>query len=1267
MTSTSSSSDPFSTLSPIQSTPCSVSVDYDYGSARKRPAASHSKAFEGVKLIGSSKKDEPPAKQSCPSSPSPPSQESVSSSIPSNPPPSSQAPPPIVFKIPSKQPNPSQPKPKLVLPKSSRKLFPPKIPNDITPKLTLPSQTSLPKQSSLPKAKLLPKKPKLSLPTLPRSSAAPLPKPPQLRMGTVTSSQVTSGDKDCLLGNKNSFYSFVGFKYVDGTILDIEKSICEMKLFLGVNERLVSLTIPDSSYYFDVEWFAGQYMYLIIESTKDWPWKDFVGDCFELTLPNNLYIITDPDVLVPVTLISSVMNQPYGCLRSSVLNGLLSGHNESFAMLFGQMSHEVFQWVVLNPQVVDDDVIDSVLGKYSLSLAACEESLSFVHDLMSKQLKSIRNLVDFIKNGGIIESKLGKKTGNSIKFDQDCSFIGAETRIWNPIFGIKGKVDVVISGSVEETQQEKVSSKVKCFPVEVKTSQRYLTNSDLVPKVNQSYLNQSLLYSLLVADFLGLNPMETSVILLHLGVKNPSQAFDLIEPRYQELSALLACRCMIASYLKPRIPLYHPFPFKLPPINGNCRTCYSKDACTTSRLALECVPIPDLEGLTSTVNQIRSATDGETVLFVNHFALSLNQTVSSLDSCFWKFSIQPQSSKLISARPLSRVFNFKDFTDSKWELVFTKPEEFDCPPGTCIWISVVKIGDFDFDWKRNGLAQSIGHVIRVSDDILIEGQFPLPLPIANQLCTMQFNDYFISNISKYFGFVEFRIDQASANDNNSFLISSLMRFLTVPVRQRALIVSLSRPEFSNDLTFQDFSQLIVENDTSVAEPYFDLFNSLADLNLSLSVLNNYQLSAVYRALTFLDYFLIFGMPGTGKSKTIAHICLVLMLFDRKCRILVTSNSHAAVNSVFSKLIDLVGTNENLKYRLIRFKFDDSQGLLEDKFSPFLVHRLCDPEQIKARLNNCSVIATTLAQCSRSSLLSSLEYDVVIVDEASQTDFPGVISAINLAKKFILVGDHLQLAPISSTSVTSGTSNISSYKSFDSLFCYLGANHPYAVVSLPLQYRMNKEITNLANFLIYSDQLRTNDSFIANSTLSLPNFKAFSQSNPFHWAVSALNPSVSVVFCNTDALASTEEVVNNSIKNETESAIASILVNSLLKSGCSTSNIAVITPYRAQIEALTHAISNATRFPININSVDAFQGSESEVVCFSFVRSNNEGEVGKLLPDWRRINVAITRAKRKLFFIGSVKFLCKSYLLKELINYCQEKNCVVDVGPLIHPS
>ena len=105
-------------------------------------------------------------------------------------------------------------------------------------------------------------------------------------------------------------------------------------------------------------------------------------------------------------------------------------------------------------------------------------------------------------------------------------------------------------------------------------------------------------------------------------------------------------------------------------------------------------------------------------------------------------------------------------------------------------------------------------------------------------------------------------------------------------------------------------------------------------------------------------------------------------------------------------------------------------------------------------------------------------------------------------------------------------------------------------------------------------------------------------------------------------------------------------------GLDRKDIGIITPYAAQVKLIKQLLIEK-ELKVEVNSVDGFQGREKEAIIISFVRSNDEGEIG-FLKDLRRLNVAITRPRRKLICVGNSKTLSSHETYRKFIEYIKEK-------------
>ena len=463
---------------------------------------------------------------------------------------------------------------------------------------------------------------------------------------------------------------------------------------------------------------------------------------------------------------------------------------------------------------------------------------------------------------------------------------------------------------------------------------------------------------------------------------------------------------------------------------------------------------------------------------------------------------------------------------------------------------------------------------------------------------------------------------------------------------------------------QPLRRLIIEN----VEPTFRSGpTALSVGNLAGQVhLNVDQKCAIEKVLSAKDYALVLGMPGTGKTTTIAHIIRALTAQGKS--VLLTSYTHTAVDNILLKIrkhnIGVFRLGAVAKVHPEVQEFADLGG------SPMKT-----AEELK-RAYGQQVVATTCLGINHP-IFNQRIFDYCIVDEASQITLPVCLGPIRMAKTFILVGDHYQLPPlVQNKEAQEGGLDIS-------LFKLLSDNQLLSVVYLEHQYRMCEEIMTLSNTLIYKGRLKCGTQAVGERSLTVSNIDALRQhhhspssllsaltprrvcSGPARgtcWLRDLLDPSLKACFVNTDPLwpASQEAETGSRITNPFEATLCQQLIESLTTTGVSQTDIGVITLYRSQLTLVKHNLRH--RSGVEMHTADKFQGRDKEVVVLSLVRSNETGTIGDLLKDWRRVNVALTRARTKLLVLGSKKTLECNELLKDLITLMDDRGWTYDLPP-----
>ncbi|EPQ56684.1 hypothetical protein GLOTRDRAFT_75510 [Gloeophyllum trabeum ATCC 11539] len=211
--------------------------------------------------------------------------------------------------------------------------------------------------------------------------------------------------------------------------------------------------------------------------------------------------------------------------------------------------------------------------------------------------------------------------------------------------------------------------------------------------------------------------------------------------------------------------------------------------------------------------------------------------------------------------------------------------------------------------------------------------------------------------------------------------------------------------------------------------------------------------------------------------------------------------------------------------------------------------------------------------------------------------------------------------------------------------------------------MNEDIMILSNKLIYGDRLRCGSETVAKRSLCLPNPKAVKAIHrpicyPVEtcWLHKLMAESCKAVFVDTDGVPACDSRVGDLVQNEVEARLVQQMAEALLVAGVSEEQIGIISLYRQQIKLLSHLL--LARKGIEILTADRSQGRDKECIIISMVRSNDSGQIGELVRDWRRMNVSFTRARSKLIIFGSRKTLQTAPLLSEFFDLMQKQGWIV---------
>ncbi|WP_254830220.1 AAA domain-containing protein [Haloglomus salinum] len=374
--------------------------------------------------------------------------------------------------------------------------------------------------------------------------------------------------------------------------------------------------------------------------------------------------------------------------------------------------------------------------------------------------------------------------------------------------------------------------------------------------------------------------------------------------------------------------------------------------------------------------------------------------------------------------------------------------------------------------------------------------------------------------------------------------------------------------------------------------------------------NEAQNEAVNLALNAEDFALVHGPPGTGKTYTLAT--LVRALVERGDRVLLSAFTNRAVDNALEALRDQ-GFEDFLRV-------GSKSGVRADMHD-HLLDQTGDPDRVARELQEASVVAATTASCG-SRAVKSRDFDVAVVDEAGQLTEPGTFLATNRADRFVLVGDHQQLPPVVRAENDLQTS----------LFERLIDAYPEAGVMLDRQYRMCQRVQWFSSEEFYDGELRPATPEVAGRRLE----------NLDGVDTSRLPDSLrdAVAFVDPDG----RQVGNT---NPTEADAVADTVRTYLDAGVAPEDIGVIAPFRAQVAEIGKRLDGTG---VAVDTVDRFQGSAKEVIVVSFVATG--GVESPIFEDHRRMNVALTRAKRSLALVGDTAALESDPFYRRLLQWAR---------------
>lgn len=379
-------------------------------------------------------------------------------------------------------------------------------------------------------------------------------------------------------------------------------------------------------------------------------------------------------------------------------------------------------------------------------------------------------------------------------------------------------------------------------------------------------------------------------------------------------------------------------------------------------------------------------------------------------------------------------------------------------------------------------------------------------------------------------------------------------------------------------------------------------------NFGLSLLPR-QREAIINSMASEDYYLIQGPPGTGKSFVLSFIILEEIAYLNH-KVIVIGPNHMAINNTLNQV-----AKNCPSYTPLVYKVGQSYNAPDFKTT-------FDGEEVKIdnilRLNSVAanqaehtwVIGLT-PHSLYTSRARSLECDTLIIDEAGQMTIPLALMGMIRAKKIIFAGDYKQLPPIVSSDEVRDEMKQSVFQSLIS---------DTNCTMLDVSFRMCEPICSFVSELFYDGQLKPMKQGCGNAIIN---------NNPLY------SFDTPIIIHNVDD--------NGEQTSDKEAVFIADIIGNYIKMGLSASEIAVLSPFRAQAANVrrhirkNENISEENRNLLAIDTIDKMQGQEREVIIFSLAAGNIDymTEMADFLYNPNKLNVAFSRAKSKLIIIGNI--------------------------------
>ena len=962
--------------------------------------------------------------------------------------------------------------------------------------------------------------------------------------------------------------------------------------------------------------------------------------------------------------------------------------------MFGTLRHQFFEESLRRVEFTQEAIrerIESIVREASEDIAACPGMTS--QAAKTELYKVYPQVKEFIyKYTSLAQpnrqnlARIDGSGGQRPLFFRATDAHAIEESICSPEMGIKGNIDAVMQAAIASNPFDNPMHTLVGIELKTGHSQR----------VDPSHMAQLALYNIMLQARYGSEQKlstgqnetasQTSVLLY---MNAESLKIEPLYPSVREIKSLLGQRNVIAVKQKqasklrgvefqfkddsswPTVKLLEPHPPPLPPITNTsmCDRCYMKRECTLYATS-ENKCGEDSPGVRVEPTLLKQYTDHLTSVELDYFVTwdrLIDYEASAMVRPVAMKWLQPSAEleaatgRTVSALVIKRTEVLSDSMNSKGKFMLVTLERL---PGLAQKTPLCSLGLGDGSHAIISVDDATAGTSKRSRRPRMQlARGIVPQTTENELA-LRVSESDIQRIRRNVSDMKddetptFRLDRDEVATGLGILRRNVIDLITGdktedasenPMNRRLpklreTILQLREPVYSATMDYKMFDA--PQSQSAPDIPGLDLF----EMAVEFTDMNTDQRRAIETAMKAKDFTLIQGLPGTGKTSMISFLVRLLVAHGK--RVLITSYTHSAVDNLLMKLInsgidqkqddgarallrigDATRCHEGVKHLLTASVANEKEGGNADGRAT--------AESIRHCVRKARVIGVTALSIPSSSLLAEQSFDVVIVDEAGQISQPAIIGALMAADSFILVGDHMQLPPlVNSQLAEKGGFGVSMLKR-------LAEAHPDHVVQLTHQYRMAEDICQLSNDIVYHGKLKCANDTVRRQQLVLRGYPG----NVAGIFIHVLDPRKTVVFLDTDQHKNgSQEIVKlesnvdrqegGSLVNRTEATLVGRIVDSLLSCGVDPSSIGIICPFNAQLRLLESSVEFPTwkSRGLECSTIDRYQGRDKPVIILSFVRSNSKGKVGRILSDFRRLNVAVSRAERKLIMVGSLSTL-----------------------------